>query len=50
MGKWSREELQQAHDAFIEAATEAGGRGDWSIWADRFTEDASYKEIGRAHV
>ncbi len=51
MGTWTREELQEAHDGFIEAATEAGRTGDWSIWADRFTEDAEYHEhlYGKFH-
>ena len=44
MGKWSREELQAAHDGFIEAADEAGRTGDWSIWSAKFTEDAHYTE------
>ena len=44
MGKWSREELQRAHDRFIEVATESGRTGDWAPWADMFTEDATYVE------
>lgn len=44
MGNWSRIELQEAHDAFIAAAAESGRTGDWSIWAQMFTEDATYKE------
>jgi ketosteroid isomerase-like protein len=44
MGQWSREELQRAHDRFIEAAAESGRTGDWSTWADMFTEDATYVE------
>ena len=44
MGTWTRQELQEAHDGFVDAATEAGRTGDWSIWADRFTEDAEYHE------
>jgi hypothetical protein len=51
MGTWTRQELQEAHDAFIDAASEAGRTGDWSIWADRFTEDAEYHEhlYGKFH-
>ena len=51
MGTWTRDELQAAHDGFVEAATEAGRTGDWTIWADRFTEDAEYHEhlYGRFH-
>ncbi len=44
MGKWTREELQEAHDRYVEAAYEAGRTHDWSIWADRFTDDATYVE------
>ena len=44
MGTWTRQELQEAHDAFAAAAAESGRTGDWSIWADRFTEDADYHE------
>jgi hypothetical protein len=51
MGIWTKAELQAAHDGFIEAAAEAGRTGDWSIWADRFTEDAEYHEhlYGKFH-
>ena len=44
MGQWTREELQRAHDHFIEAAAESGRTGDWGPWADMFTEDATYVE------
>jgi len=44
VGTWTRQELQEAHDGFIEAATRSGQTGDWSIWADRFTKDAEYYE------
>jgi len=44
MGKWSREELQRAHDRFIEVAKESGRKGDWGPWAEMFTEDATYVE------
>ena len=51
MGTWTRAELQEAHDAFIEAAAEAGRTKDWSVWANRFTEDAEYHEhlYGKFH-
>ena len=29
MGTWTREELQRAHDRFIEVAQESGRTGDW---------------------
>ena len=44
MGKWTREELQQAHDHYLEVAQEAGRTNDWRAWADNFTEDATYIE------
>ena len=44
MGKWTRQELQEAHDQYLAAAQEAGRSHDWSVWADRFTEDATYIE------
>ena len=33
-------ELEEAFDAYQEAAREGGETGDWSRWADCFTEDA----------
>lgn len=56
MGQWTRQELEQAHDAFIAGAEHARRTGDWSQWAACFTEDASYKEhlygefSGRAQI
>jgi SnoaL-like domain len=44
MGKWTRQELQDAHDQYLAAAGQAGETGDWSIWTDRFTPDATYIE------
>ena len=44
MGKWSREELQHAHDHYMEVAQRAGASGKWREWADMFTEDATYVE------
>jgi len=43
MGKWTREELQQAHDHYAAVAAEAARTGDWRAWADQFTEDAEYR-------
>jgi hypothetical protein len=40
MGEWSREELEREFEAY-----QARGRtGDWSAWADQFTDDATYVE------
>ena len=44
MGRWSRDELQQAHDNFVAVAAESGRSGDWRPWAELFTEDAEYIE------
>jgi hypothetical protein len=44
MGRWSRAELEQAFADYQAAALKAGTTGDWDVWADRFTEDATYVE------
>ena len=44
MGRWSREELEEAFDLYQKTALEAGTSGDWRAWADQFTEDATYVE------
>jgi hypothetical protein len=44
MGRWSRDELQRAHDKYVEVAQEAGRSGDWRPWADMFTADSTYIE------
>ena len=44
MGQWTREELQAAHDNFVEVAAVAARTGDWRPWADLFTDDAEYEE------
>jgi hypothetical protein len=51
MGSWTRAELQEAHDRFIEVANESGAKGDWGPWVEMFTEDAEYIEhhYGRFH-
>jgi ketosteroid isomerase-like protein len=40
MGTWSREELEREFVRY----QERGAAGDWSAWADQFTEDAEYVE------
>ena len=40
MAKYSREELEQALAAYNEARDRASRTGDWTIWADVFTEEA----------
>lgn len=44
MGRWSREEIEEAFDRYRAAALVGGTTGDWSDWADCFTEDCTYKE------
>ncbi len=44
MGRWSREELEEAFQLYQETALKAGTSGDWRPWADLFTEDATYVE------
>jgi ketosteroid isomerase-like protein len=44
MGRWSREELESAFANFQRVLGEAGVSGDWSKWAELYTEDASYFE------
>jgi uncharacterized protein (TIGR02246 family) len=44
MGRWSREEIQDALEHYTETALRAGTSGDWDAWADLFTEDATYVE------
>ncbi len=44
MGRWSREEIEEAFDVFQATALEAGKTGDWNDFADLFTEDAHYVE------
>jgi hypothetical protein len=44
MGRWTREELQRAHDNYLAVAQEAGRSGNWKPWAELFTPDATYVE------
>jgi ketosteroid isomerase-like protein len=44
MGRFSREELEAAFEAYQAASAIAGVTGDWSAWAEQFTEDAVYVE------
>jgi ketosteroid isomerase-like protein len=44
MGKWTRDELEDAFDNYQRTAMQAGTTGDWDSWADMFTEDATYIE------
>jgi hypothetical protein len=44
MGRFTREELRHALEIYNRARDEASRTGNWSIWADLFTEDAHYIE------
>jgi hypothetical protein len=44
MGRWTRDELEDAFAEFQRVALKAGTSGDWNPWADLFTEDATYIE------
>ncbi|HEY1828871.1 MAG TPA: nuclear transport factor 2 family protein [Acidimicrobiales bacterium] len=44
MSTWSRAELDEAHQHFIETANRCAESGEWRDWADLFTEDATYVE------
>jgi ketosteroid isomerase-like protein len=44
MGQWSREEIDTAFGEYSQAVVEIGRSGNWSRYADLFTEDAVYVE------
>ena len=44
MGRFSRQEIEEAFDRYQQAALKGGTTGDWNEWADLFTEDATYIE------
>lgn len=44
MGKFTRQELEEALQIYNEAHQEASETGDWATWAEIFTEDATYIE------
>lgn len=44
MGRWSREELEDAFRRYLAAGERAAETGDWSAWADQFTDDVTYVE------
>ena len=44
MGRWTRAEIEAAFDHYQTVARVAGTTGDWSPFADLFTEDATYVE------
>lgn len=44
MARYAREELEQALQHYNAARDRASKTGDWSVWAEVFTDDADYIE------
>jgi ketosteroid isomerase-like protein len=44
MGRYARDEILEAFEAYKKARDEASRSGDWGIWAAVFTDDAHYVE------
>jgi SnoaL-like domain len=44
VGKWSRDEIEEAFTEYQRRAADAGASGEWRDWADLFTDDATYIE------
>jgi hypothetical protein len=44
MPRFTRAQLESAFDSYQRLGEEAGRSGDWSPWANQFTEDAVYIE------
>lgn len=44
MGRWHRDELEEAFDKYRAAAQKGSSTGDWEDWVNCFTADATYIE------
>ncbi len=44
MGRWPKQEIEDAFDRYQAAALKGAQQADWRDWADMFTEDATYFE------
>ncbi|HJP67212.1 MAG TPA: nuclear transport factor 2 family protein [Actinomycetota bacterium] len=44
MGRWTRQELEDAFEHYQEQVRQACASGDWNLFADLFAEDATYVE------
>lgn len=44
MGKFTRDEIEQAFQHFQDTADRSAKSGDWREWSECFTEDAEYYE------
>lgn len=46
MNKWPRNELESAFEHYLAHTRDCAGSGNWSRWADLFTEDVAYCSNG----
>jgi len=46
MGKWSKAELQEVIDEFIQVSEDTWVAGDISQWANWYTEDVVFRDLG----
>jgi hypothetical protein len=44
MGRWSRQELEEAYEEYQRVSLEAFRSGNFDLWVDLFTEDCTYVE------
>ena len=44
MGRWTRQELEEAFEKYQEVALKAFTSGNFDLWVDLFTEDCTYVE------
>ncbi len=44
MGRWTRDEIEAAFLDYQRRADEAARSGDWNVWIEQFTDDATYVE------
>lgn len=44
MGRWTRQEIEQAFEGYQETVRRACATGNWNLFAELFTEDATYVE------
>lgn len=44
MGRWSRQELEEAYDKYQKVSLEAFRSGNFDLWLDLLTEDCTYVE------
>ena len=49
MGRWTREEILETHDKYLDAVRQAVRTNDWTVWSEMYTEDADYIEHHFGH-